>query len=60
VSQAQPALVQTTGGGGTSSQTPDSLQKPEQQAAQLSATLQVASHPTPLSVQGGGPQKSGA
>ena len=56
VVQAQPALVQVTGGG--SSQTPDALQYPEQQSAQLSSALQDASHAPPLSVQGGGPQTS--
>src|SRR5215208_464330 len=56
VVQAQPALVQVTGG--ASSQTPDALQYPEQQPAQLSPKLQVASQPPPLSVQGGGPQMS--
>src|SRR5215212_3488355 len=54
VVQAQPALVQVTGG--ASSQTPDALQYPEQQPAQLSSALQVASQAPPLSVQGGGPQ----
>src|ERR687889_335140 len=56
VMQAQPALVQVTGG--ASSQTPDALQYPEQQPAQLSPQLQVASQPPPLSAQGGGPQTS--
>jgi len=54
--QAQPALVQVTGG--ASSQTPDALQYPEQQLGQLSPAAQVASQPPPLSVQGGGPQIS--
>src|SRR5918998_1860867 len=53
---AQPALVQVTGG--ASSQTPEALQYPEQQAAQLSPTAQVASQAPPFSVQGGGPQIS--
>src|SRR5215212_10748224 len=56
VVQAQPALVQVTGG--ASSQTPDALQYPEQQPGQLSPAAQVASQPPPLSVQGGGPQIS--
>src|SRR5919107_19695 len=56
VVQAQPALVQVTGG--ASSQTPDALQYPEQQPAQLSSALQDASHAPPLSVQGGGPHTS--
>src|SRR5215207_3341859 len=56
VVQAQPALVQVTGG--ASSQTPDALQYPEQQPAQLSPAAQVASQVPPLSVQGGGPQTS--
>src|SRR5215211_6610592 len=56
VVQAQPAPVQVTGG--ASSQTPDELQYPEQQPAQVSPQLQVASQPPPLSVQGGGPQAS--
>jgi hypothetical protein len=56
VVQAQPALVQVTGG--ASSQTPDALQYPEQQAAQLSPAAQVASQALPFSVQGGGPQIS--
>ena len=56
VVQAQPALVQVTGG--ASSQTPDALQYPEQQPGQLSPAAQVASQAPPLSVQGGGPQIS--
>src|SRR5215204_6095536 len=56
VVQAHPAPVQVTGG--TSSQTPESLQYPEQQPVQLSPQLHVASQPPPLSVQGGGPQTS--
>src|SRR5918995_1458178 len=56
VVQAQPALVHVTGG--ASSQTPDALQYPEQQPAQLSPAAQVASQAPPLSVQGGGPQTS--
>src|SRR5918998_1655904 len=56
VVQAQPALVQVTGGG--SSQTLDALQYPEQQPAQLSPAAQVASQAPPLPVQGGGPQMS--
>ena len=56
VVQAQPALVQVTGG--ASSQTPEALQYPEQQPAQLSPAAQVESQLPPLSVQGGGPQIS--
>src|ERR687890_1997019 len=56
VVQAQPALVQVTGG--ASSQTPDALQYPEQQPGQSSPAAQVASQLPPLSVQGGGPQIS--
>src|SRR5215210_4420528 len=56
VVQAQPALVQVTGG--ASSQTPEALQYPEQQAGQLSPAAQVVSQPAPFSVQGGGPQIS--
>ena len=56
VVQAQPALVQVTGG--ASSQRPDALQYPEQQPGQLSAAAQVVSQLPPFSVQGGGPQKS--
>jgi hypothetical protein len=54
--QAQPALVQVTGG--ASSQRPDALQYPEQQPGQLSPAAQVASQFPPFSVQGGGPQNS--
>src|ERR687898_2240014 len=58
VVQAHPAPVQTTGSGGSVSHNPFALQYPEQQPAQLSPQLQVASQPPPLSVQGGGPQTS--
>src|SRR5918994_123459 len=56
VVQAQPALVQVTGG--ASSQTPDALQYPEQQPGQLSPAAHVVSQVAPFSVQGGGPQIS--
>ena len=58
VVQAQPALVQVTGAGGSVSHNPFWLQNPEQQPGQLSPAAQVASQPPPLSVQGGGPQTS--
>src|ERR671921_520600 len=56
VMQAQPALVQVTGG--ASSQTPEALQYPEQQPGQLSPAAQVAPQLVPFSAQGGGPQTS--
>src|SRR5918998_3976827 len=56
VVQAQPALVQVTGG--ASSQTPDALQYPEQQLGQLSPAAQVAPQLVPFSAQGGGSQIS--
>jgi hypothetical protein len=56
VVQAQPALVQLTGG--ASSQTPEALQYPEQQPGQLSPAAQVVSQVAPFSAQGGGPQIS--